>query len=98
MKVNDDLITKVAERARIKLAAEKIPILKRQVEIILEYFTQVEKIPTNKQDLRYDIKESTLEREDNTLSFNSENILKEAPKREGSSFKVPLIIDGKVEK
>ena len=93
-KISRDQVSKVAQLAKLKLNEEQIDNHAIQIEKILDYINQLEKIDTNNVPcttraievlnvFRTDIQEKYKDRED---------ILKLAPSREDDFFKVPKII------
>ena len=93
MKISEEVIEKVISRAKIKVSQEQKGPLKKQITRILDYLTTVDNLSDNKEKVLQEVPH--LEREDRVEDSNSEILLKRAPQREGTAFKVPLIIDGK---
>ena len=93
-RISREEVSKVAELAKLKLNKEQIDNHATQIEKILDYINQLEKIDTNNvpcttraieviNNFRSDIKEQYKNRDD---------ILNLAPSREDDFFKVPKII------
>tara|TARA_Y100000589_G_scaffold10941_1_gene9075 strand:+ start:245 stop:538 length:294 start_codon:yes stop_codon:yes gene_type:complete len=93
-RISKEEVSKVSRLARLKLNEEQIDNHAIQIEKILDYINQLEKIDTNNVPcttraievlnvFRTDIQEKYKDRED---------ILKLAPSREDDFFKVPKII------
>ena len=93
-KISREEVSKVAQLAKLKLNDEQIDNHAAQIEKILDYINQLEKIDTNDvpcttraievvNNFRSDVKEKYENRED---------ILNLAPSREDDFFKVPKII------
>ena len=93
-RITREEVSKVAELAKLKLSDEQIDNQATQIEKILEYINQLEKIDTTNvpcttraieviNNFRSDAKETYKNRDD---------ILNLAPAREGDFFKVPKII------
>ena len=93
-RITRDQVSKVAELARLKLNSEQLDNHARQIERILEYINQLEKIDTsNVPCTTRAIEVINVVREDNKQTFdNREEILNLAPLREEDFFKVPKII------
>tara|TARA_B100000963_G_scaffold198559_1_gene172832 strand:+ start:3972 stop:4265 length:294 start_codon:yes stop_codon:yes gene_type:complete len=93
-RITRDQVSKVAELARLKLNNEQLDNHARQIEKILEYVNQLEKIDTtNVPCTTRAIEVINIVREDNKQKFeNREEILNLAPSREEDFFKVPKII------
>ena len=94
-RISKEQVKKVAALARLELNEDEIEKHSIQLEKILDYIAQLEKIDTNEvvcttraievvNVLRNDVKQDY---------SNKENILDLAPDREESFFKVPKIID-----
>ena len=93
-RISREEVSKVAQLAKLKLNDEQIDNHATQIEKILDYINQLEKIDTTDvpcttraievtNNFRCDVKEKYENRED---------ILKLAPSREDDFFKVPKII------
>ena len=93
-RISKEEVSKVARLAKLKLNEEQIDNHATQIEKILDYINQLEKIDTNNvpcttraievvNNFRSDVKEKYENRED---------ILNLAPSREDDFFKVPKII------
>ena len=93
-RISRDEVSKVAKLAKLKLSEEQIDNHANQIEKILDYINQLEKIDTNNvpcttraievvNNFRIDAKETYKNRDD---------ILNLAPSREDDFFKVPKII------
>ena len=93
-RITRDQVSKVAELAKLKLNNEQLDNHARQIEKILEYINQLEKIDTtNVPCTTRAIEVINIVREDNKQKFeNREEILNLAPSREEDFFKVPKII------
>ena len=93
-RITRDQVCKVAELARLKLNNEQLDNHAIQIEKILEYINQLEKIDTtNVPCTTRAIEVINIVREDNEKKFdNREEILDLAPSREDDFFKVPKII------
>ena len=93
-RISKEDVSKVAQLAKLKLNEEQIDNHANQIEKILDYINQLEKIDTTNvscttraieviNNFRSDSKETYKNRDD---------ILNLAPEREGDFFKVPKII------
>ena len=94
-RISSDEVKKVAQLARLELNESEINQHAEQLEKILEYIKQLEKISTD------DIPCTTraievvnvLRKDEKKNYANSEEILDLAPSRENKFFKVPKIIN-----
>ena len=94
-RISSDEVRQVAQLARLELNESEINQHAEQLEKILEYIKQLEKINTE------DIPSTTraievvnvLRKDENKNYENSEEILDLAPSRENKFFKVPKIIN-----
>jgi len=93
-RISKEEVSKVAQLAKLKLNEEQIDNHAKQIEKILDYINQLEKIDTTNvpcttraieviNNFRNDEKETYKDRDD---------ILNQAPSREDNFFKVPKII------
>jgi len=93
-RISRDQVSKVAKLARLKLNDEQIDNHALQIEKILDYINQLEKIDTD--DIACTtraIEVTNVLRSDAKENFkNKEDILNLAPSREDDFFKVPKII------
>ena len=94
MIITKDEVQKVALLSRLKLDEDKISLYAEQIEKILEYVAQLEKIDThNVPCTTRAIEVTNVFREDEPSKFNSsEQILCLSPERENNFYKVPKII------
>ena len=93
-RITKDQVSKVAKLARLKLNDEEIDNHAIQIEKILDYINQLEKIDTeNVQCTTRAIEVINVFRNDEKKQFNSrDEILNLAPAREDDFYKVPKII------
>tara|TARA_B100000212_G_scaffold336989_1_gene311109 strand:- start:362 stop:655 length:294 start_codon:yes stop_codon:yes gene_type:complete len=93
-RISKEEVSKVAQLARLKLNEEQIDNHVIQIEKILDYINQLEKIDTDKIPCTTRAIEVTnVLRSDVRGKFtNREDILDQAPSREDDFFKVPKII------
>ena len=94
-RISCDEVKKVAQLARLELNESEINQHAEQLEKILEYIKQLEKINTeNVQCTTRAIEVVNVLRKDEKKNYeNSEEILDLAPSRENKFFKVPKIIN-----
>ncbi len=93
-KITSEDVLKVAKLARLELPEEEVELYTSQLEKILGYFEQLEQIETT------DIEPTTravevvnVVREDSVIEANiREDLLNEAPQREGDFYRVPKIL------
>ena len=93
-RITNDQVKKVAELARLKLNDQQIEHHAKQLDKILDYINQLEKISTHNVECTTRAIEVTnvLRKDENILYENREEILNLAPSRENDFFKVPKII------
>tara|TARA_Y100000589_G_scaffold29659_1_gene24818 strand:- start:322 stop:615 length:294 start_codon:yes stop_codon:yes gene_type:complete len=93
-KISRDEVSKVAQLARLKLNEEQIDNHATQLEKILDYIDQLEKIDTNDIPCTTRAIEVTnvLRNDEKEIYKNRNDILNLAPSREDDFFKVPKII------
>ena len=94
-RISSDEVKKVAQLARLELNESEINHHAEQLEKILEYIKQLEKINTeNVPCTTRAIEVVNVLRKDEKKNYeNSEEILDLAPSRENKFFKVPKIIN-----
>ena len=94
-RISSDEVKKVAQLARLELNESEINQHAEQLEKILEYIKQLEKI--NTQDVPCTTRAievvNVLRKDEKRNYENSEEILDLAPSRENKFFKVPKIIN-----
>ena len=93
-RIRSDEVKKVAKLARLELNENEIHQHAEQLEKILEYIKQLEKINTENVSCTTRAIEvaNVLRKDENKNYENSEEILDLAPSRENKFFKVPKII------
>ena len=93
-KISKEQVKKVSELAKIELNEEEIDNHSSQLEKILEYIDQLEKIDTeNIPCTTRAIEVINVLRDDHKKIFkNRDDILDQAPSREDDFFKVPKIL------
>ena len=94
-RISSDEVKKVAQLARLELNEGEIHQHAEQLEKILEYIKQLEKINTENVPCTTRAIEvvNVLRKDEKTNYENSEEILDLAPSRENKFFKVPKIIN-----
>ena len=94
-KITSDEVKKVAQLARLELNASEIQQHAEQLEKILDYIKQLEKIDTNNIPCTTRAIEvvNVLRRDEKKNDDISEELLDLAPSRENKFFKVPKIIN-----
>ena len=94
-RISSDEVKKVAQLARLELNENEINQHAEQLEKILEYIKQLEKINTEDVPCTTRAIEvvNVLRKDDKRNYENSEEILDLAPSRENKFFKVPKIIN-----
>ena len=94
-RISSDEVKKVAQLARLELNESEINQHAEQLEKILEYIKQLEKINTEDVPCTTRAIEvvNVLRKDENRNYENSEEILDLAPSRENKFFKVPKIIN-----
>ena len=94
-RISSDEVKKVAQLARLELNESQIEKHAEQLEKILEYIKQLEKINTESVPCTTRAIEvvNVLRKDENKNYENTEEILDLAPSRENKFFKVPKIIN-----
>ena len=93
-KITSNDVRKVAKLARLEIPDDQVETYTRQLEKILAYVTQLEEVETD------DVPPTTravevvnVVREDSVKTSNMrEELLNQAPQREGNFFRVPKIL------
>ena len=93
-RINEDQVKKVAELARLKLDNNEVKHHAKQIEKILDYINQLEKIDTNEVPPTTRAIEviNVLRSDANNKFEDRDELLNLAPDRENDFFKVPKII------
>ena len=93
-RITEDQVKKVAELARLKLDNNQVKHHAKQIEKILDYINQLEKVDTNEvPSTTRAIEVINVVRSDANNKFeNRDELLNLAPDRENDFFKVPKII------
>jgi aspartyl-tRNA(Asn)/glutamyl-tRNA(Gln) amidotransferase subunit C len=93
--VDKKVVEYVADLARIKVSEEEKEFLSGQLSKILDYIDKLKELNVeNIEPLRSLHLESNIFRNDQARTFTfSEDILKNAPLREGNYFKIPKVIE-----
>ena len=93
-RITEDEVKKVAELARLKLDNNQVKHHAKQIEKILDYINQLEKVDTNGvPSTTRAIEVINVVRNDANNKFeNRDELLNLAPARENDFFKVPKII------
>ena len=94
IKITEDQVKKVAELARLKLDSNQVKHHAKQIEKILDYINQLEKIDTNGVACTTRAIEviNVLRSDANNKFEDRDELLNLAPARENNFFKVPKII------
>ncbi len=89
-------IDQVAALSRLKLKSEEREKLSKDLEAILSYVDQLQELDTkNVEPTSHVLPLENVYRSDEVKPSNvHEDVLEHAPKREGSFFKVPKVIEG----
>ena len=95
-RISEDQVKKVAELARLKLDDNQVKHHAEQIEKILDYVNQLEKIDTKGVPCTTRAIEviNVLRRDLNNKFEERDDLLNLAPDRENDFFKVPKIIKG----
>ena len=93
-RITEEQVKKVAELARLKLDNNQVKHHAKQIEKILDYINQLEKVDTNGVPSTTRAIEviNVLRSDANNKFENREELLNLAPARENDFFKVPKII------
>ena len=93
-RITSEEVKKVAELARLELNENQLKKHAKQLEKILDYIKQLEKINTDNIPCTTRAIEviNVMRKDENKAYDNSEELLNLAPSRENNFFKVPKII------
>ena len=93
-KISPDDVSKVAKLARLNLPDDRLELYANQIEKILEYVAQLERVNTDKvAPTTRAVEVVNVVREDSVvLTEEREQILDLAPQREGDFYRVPKIL------
>ena len=93
-KITPDDVLKVAKLSRLTLADDEVETYTNQLEQILGYFEQLEEVDTtNVIPTTRAVEVVNVVRDDTVLATNvREELLDQAPQREGNFFRVPKIL------
>ena len=94
--ITPDDVEKVAKLARLNLPKERIGRFAVQLESILDYVAQIQKVDmTGVEPMAHAVPLHNVFREDVVEpSLSLEEVLRNAPERDGAFFKVPKVIGG----
>tara|TARA_B100000700_G_C14892708_1_gene783510 strand:- start:794 stop:1081 length:288 start_codon:yes stop_codon:yes gene_type:complete len=93
-KITPSDVRKVAKLARLSIAEDQLEMYSEQLEKILNYVAELEKIDTNNVlPTTRAVEVVNMTREDSVQKTNvRENLLNLAPQREGDFYRVPKIL------
>ena len=94
MKVNKDLIKKLAELSKLRFDNKSIKKIEEDFKKMLTFVEKISSIDTEKvKPLIYLNEEKNIFRSDEVISnLNQEEALKNAPKKDSDYFKVPTVL------
>lgn len=97
MKINDKDIEKLGNLARIKLSEEEKNIFSKDIDSILEYVSEIQKVSSNisiNSDLQRTVLCNVMREDENShkSGLYTEKILEEVPQKEGNYIKVKKIL------
>ena len=97
--LSDEDVRKIAKLARLAVDDQELIQLTTDINSILEYVQQLEKIDVSQVEAMSHVHGSTNVFRDDVVqaSMKREEALKNAPDTDGESFRVPLIIEQKTE-
>ena len=98
MPISKDEVRRIADLAKLSIEEKELERFAEQFQEILDYFTQLESVPTEKDEATYHMLESeslqTPFREDQIrASLKVEEALKNAPDESEDHFRVPGVIE-----
>jgi len=95
MPISSEEVKYVAHLARVKLTDKEIKVFAGQLEAILEFIDKLKKLNTNDVlPLSHILPLKNVFRQDQVkMSLNTNDVLKNAPEKEGDFFKVPKVIE-----
>ena len=93
--IDEARVRRIARLARLNLSDEQIQRYTGQLEAILEYFQQLDRVDTEGvQPMAHALPMTDVVRDDEPgASFDSEKALQNAPQREQHFFRVPKVLD-----
>lgn len=98
MPISKDEVRRIADLAKLSIEEEELERFAEQFQEILDYFTQLEGVPTEQDEATYHVLESeklqTPLREDQVRpSLKTDEALKNAPEESEDHFRVPGVIE-----
>lgn len=98
MPISKDEVQRIADLAKLSIGDDELEKFAEQFQEILEYFTQLESVPTDEDQATYHVLDvenfATPFREDDVRpSLNSKDAMKNAPDQSEDHFRVPGVIE-----
>ena len=95
MNISKDIVKYTANLARIELSAKELEKFSGQLNNIIEYIDQLNEVDVSKiSPTAHVLPIKNVKRQDSTNdSLAAEDVLKNAPSKEKTSFKVPKVIE-----
>ena len=93
VELSKDEVLRLANLARIELSKIEVEVFAKQLSQILEYFRKIDEIDVSKVKPTYHVIEiKNVWRDDKAKEFDSDSIIKIAPKRKGRFVKAPRMV------
>ena len=95
MSISKEQVKYVAHLARLDLTEAELSTFAAQLDKIVEYIDQLKQLDVSKiTPMGHVLSLEDVKRKDNiAVSLDSEEVLKNAPKKEGTFFKLPKVIE-----
>lgn len=98
MPISKDEVRRIADLAKLSIEEEELGRFAEQFQEILDYFTQLEGVPTDEDEATYHVLDledlKTPFRDDQVRpSLSSKEALKNAPEKSEDHFRVPGVIE-----
>lgn len=98
MPITKEEVRRIADLAKLSIQDDELERFAEQFQKILDYFTQLESVPTDEDDATYHVLDgenfATPFRDDEVRpSLSSEDALKNAPDQAEDHFRVPGVIE-----
>jgi len=91
--IKGEEVKKLAELARIDITSKEVEKVRKEIESILEYVSEIQKVSEKRASAKKDEPKNVMREDDNphTGGIYTEAVLNEAPERDGDYIKVKNI-------
>ncbi|MAX79104.1 MAG: Asp-tRNA(Asn)/Glu-tRNA(Gln) amidotransferase GatCAB subunit C [Crocinitomicaceae bacterium] len=95
MKVDDELVDRIAELARLKFEGEEKESIKADMQRILDFVSELEEIDTENVEPLIYMTEGYLElrKDESSIKISQNEALSNAPSKDSDYFKVPKVLN-----